>query len=81
MMVQCPMCNSADTIVTESRSKARNEEIRSFNTDDIPRSMRALDYRLRRHRCKTCGYTFVTIETYFDEIDIKNLYKNVLKGL
>ena len=79
--MQCPMCNSENTITTESRSKARNAELRSFNVSDVPRSMLNMDYRLRRHKCKACGYTFVTIETYFDEIDINNIYKNMINGL
>jgi len=65
------MCKCDESKIVESRSKSWNDEGKFFYTGDIPLWISSMDYRLRRHKCKECGYTFSTVETYCLSKDIK----------
>lgn len=63
--MKCPMCNSEDTKIITSRSKMYNHITKDFK--NLPDVMNDLsDYRMRRHRCKNCGYCFDTVEIYYN---------------
>ena len=68
--MQCPMCKCEESKVVESRTKAWNKEGKFFNIENVPLWISNMDYRLRRHKCKKCGYTFSTVETYFNSYDV-----------
>ena len=72
--MKCPLCMSDETKVYTSRPKDFNNVGKEFRIDDIPESVKILDYRLRRHKCKKCGYCFATVETYFNYEDVM-IYK------
>ena len=74
--MQCPMCKCEESKILDSRSKIFNKEWKFFDTNEIPLWISSMDYRLRRHKCKTCGYTFSTIETYFNPEDIERFKKD-----
>ena len=72
--MKCPLCMSDETKVTTSRSKDFNKIGKEFRIAEVPENVKILDYRLRRHKCKTCGYCFDTVETYFNSEDVM-MYK------
>lgn len=72
--MRCPVCNSTKTKVIDSRPKEWNDLRKTIDVTDVPTKIKAMDYRLRRHKCKKCNYIFPTIETYFRKDDIKILH-------
>ena len=70
MAIMCPKCLSTNTHVYASRSKHYNGIAKEFDTSEIPVNIMAIDHVLRRHKCKNCGNTFPTIETYYRKMDV-----------
>ena len=75
--MMCPNCHKTNTTVTESRQKNDNKRLKSMNVDNLPPNIEKMDYRVRRHRCNYCYYSFNTVETYFNPEDIRDLKETV----
>ena len=70
--MMCPNCHGTNTSVIESRPKEANKKLKSFNVDNLPKDIEKMEYRIRRHRCNDCYYSFNTVETYFNPEDIRS---------
>lgn len=76
MAIKCPWCLSENTKVIGTRTKKiqtriKNETRGSYKTSDIPSDIFSRDYVIRSHRCQGCFNTFMTIESYYRNDDIK----------
>lgn len=81
MAIRCPKCFSENTYVYVTRSKYYNDIAKEFDTSDLPKDVLDMDHVLRRHKCRSCGITFPTVEIYYKQIDIDDYKRNVAEGL
>lgn len=81
MAIRCPKCFSENTYVYMTRSSHFNDIAKEFDLSDLPAVVKNLDYVLRRHKCRACGITFPTYETYYKKIDVDDYYSNKIEGL
>ena len=81
MAIRCPRCFSENTKVYVSRSKYYNDIAKEFDVKEVPAEALSVDHVLRRHKCKACGFTFPTVETYYRSADIDAYFDNVFGGL
>ena len=78
MPIRCPVCLSTNTYTYVTRSKDYNEACKEFDIAEVSGNVKYLDYVLRRHKCRDCGITFPTIETYYKKIDIVDYSRNAM---
>lgn len=76
MPIRCPVCLSTNTYTYVTRSKDYNSVAKEFDIEEVIGNIKSLDYVLRRHKCRDCGITFPTIETYYKKIDVQDYMKN-----
>ena len=73
--MRCPMCFSDETKVTDTKKSYRDTH--EFSLSHVPKGLEYYDYILRRRKCSSCGYSFVTIESYADDVDKKKYNENI----
>lgn len=81
MAIKCPKCFSENTYVYTTRSKHFNDIAKEFDVSDLPKDVLDIDHVLRRHKCRSCGFTFPTIEIYYKQTDIDDYKRNVVESL